>query len=1682
MDIIDLCSDVDEEDIEIEVKISLPGEEGKGGERRAVGAEISSAEGSSMEVDSKEDVKEEDKRAYGKASRRKRKRHTEDRRHTSAPTRVAAYFEDHFDMEKLLPYCLQTVDIRVQAQARSIYLNSTFIEREKVGSLSVGYKIANQAHSSRLSSLSQLNYQKTKFLREHCAPGDYVDVDIVNAHPTIFRDVIKATGLNASLLDEYVERRDELIGVCSATGYGIDRSTVKRLFIALFNMGTSESVRTVYRDADGYFSARDYDDSIRRRAEYMDRHKHMFSGRAYATRTPDDDTVLLDRGYDIAKKRVECDSACLRQVSPGGGVCQIRFPQIVEGFIDRFEDPVNGYKSLITQYRSRMQMNARALDRKAYSLFNDRLLRLSQFTSYLYQYLEASILRLLVEGFYRMGLGEPKNACSLIYDGFMARSSLLKGMDTAGQQAVLDTLVEEYVLKDSRFGRDSVWGVSTIRLSIKPITPSPRSASVHDSICSGVRGSTSEMRAALTSDDDFLKQAEHVRQVRLILGGDAFLYLLTRPVEESRTPIKEIRARMWKEGTLWKKDAPPNERARRIDRFRDKYAGDSSERARLDQNIELHQQLLLVEEDEKKKREEKKEKAGKPPDPWVHNLIVTDASACLRCKQRIAGSPLFVVRVIIESNGTMFVNSDGTCSSCYDDNLKGSYILGHLDQYRPYVKAPIREYVQKNYGPGYDDIAFRIHEGKGRRELEKIEFDDIKADIHIDSGFFIVVSAPMGAGKTELLPGVFRHFQEQGVYDNMRILFITTRVSLMNRLVGVIGGDSGFGFERRLTLRDSPRAISQNIEARKAIHQFEMLVHHAKYIQQQEVEAGKQPTFFRRIRRFDKSLPIYRDFVVIDEFCALVCNNLTMTQSSDMSAWFEMVAVNYSSSLVRGGDDEKEDTYTRWVGSTRATKRSRDEMKLEENFFVFLYLCVTAKYLLISDADTLHHPVATFVLSAVQRLREQVRNAESAPPIVVHHYEYIGCHTPFYVIDETLCLGKIYETFFEKKRVAVFFTSLTVMNWFRASLQQGLLEYCRLYGADERILDSFVEHRAEQELCFHRETSDDTLRLWEDADKPGGALTQARFILYTTKLSVGMSMTTKIDLFVTWCKNNHLAAHDIFQPSHRFRNRGLSLMVFPQSDKRIHKTATHFDDREDARHRFIDLFDRVAMANGAGDEKDDEDDEDDETGERPVKRRKVHEKASTLWPRQMRMHVEKGTYFHTAPFANLVQLFQYFNVPILRWDPSFSNRHVNIDLIENSLQMMPEHLDPLYQLMYNSIDQHDMSVYLRMLYNEQAYEHDLDKLFIAKDVQRRVDDFGTLPFCYPVDADDNTNERVTLGDVDVDDEKRYTHVHQQLIRIDRLLKRPGEVSSDPDSEPASREGMCEYWARLGASRKQAGGEHFELPSPSLSSAMRCYLLVSVHNPELLPYYNRPGIHSFMFRYMDKVLERIQECKKWCRYLYLLKETRLPRMNLVEYKNPRRPFTHTQPSELFTLLSMERFSGWRMLCETMMEQTGDEDERRYVLRTGEEAFKLHPLFHHLRRSDIDIMCTTIRYSSYTHRERQKHLVECLKKVVGFFGLTITKKGKSAETKKNPDPDTMYIRPMCTNLAYVLFERRRPGGIWYTAESKEKGAKDAPQALIPVELSELYARFSKNKHGEVREVIAEWDMTIRQFSDD
>jgi hypothetical protein len=107
---------------------------------------------------------------------------------------------------------------------------------DKEGFLLVKYWPAETSPLGRVFSRGVGFQACTKETRSYCSARFYVEDDLVNAFPTIMRQVFNKAGLKTPFLDEYVDQRERVFKELCADS-SLDRARIKQMFLRSLHGG-----------------------------------------------------------------------------------------------------------------------------------------------------------------------------------------------------------------------------------------------------------------------------------------------------------------------------------------------------------------------------------------------------------------------------------------------------------------------------------------------------------------------------------------------------------------------------------------------------------------------------------------------------------------------------------------------------------------------------------------------------------------------------------------------------------------------------------------------------------------------------------------------------------------------------------------------------------------------------------------------------------------------------------------------------------------------------------------------------------------------------------------------------------------------------------------------------------------------------------------------------------------------------------------------------------------------------------------------------------------------------------------------------------------------------------------------------------------------------------------------------
>ena len=119
--------------------------------------------------------------------------------------------------------------------AKKLLANSSPTDDPNIRKVNVTHRRRNNMFAGRHYADGSVSLQNmNKKIRSVCAEGMYQDIDMVNAHPTIYSFVAGQHGCDTPLVDEYVNDRERVLKML-AKQCKSDRSTMKTLVLELMN-------------------------------------------------------------------------------------------------------------------------------------------------------------------------------------------------------------------------------------------------------------------------------------------------------------------------------------------------------------------------------------------------------------------------------------------------------------------------------------------------------------------------------------------------------------------------------------------------------------------------------------------------------------------------------------------------------------------------------------------------------------------------------------------------------------------------------------------------------------------------------------------------------------------------------------------------------------------------------------------------------------------------------------------------------------------------------------------------------------------------------------------------------------------------------------------------------------------------------------------------------------------------------------------------------------------------------------------------------------------------------------------------------------------------------------------------------------------------------------------------------
>ena len=107
---------------------------------------------------------------------------------------------------------------------------SKYLKKSKCGKIKVNYKQTNSL--GRFYAIGSLSLQSMPREIRHTVATNYVDIDMVNAHPVILQHLCHGRDMKPKQLARYVEDRDKMLGKLK-----IDRDSAKTVILSMINGG-----------------------------------------------------------------------------------------------------------------------------------------------------------------------------------------------------------------------------------------------------------------------------------------------------------------------------------------------------------------------------------------------------------------------------------------------------------------------------------------------------------------------------------------------------------------------------------------------------------------------------------------------------------------------------------------------------------------------------------------------------------------------------------------------------------------------------------------------------------------------------------------------------------------------------------------------------------------------------------------------------------------------------------------------------------------------------------------------------------------------------------------------------------------------------------------------------------------------------------------------------------------------------------------------------------------------------------------------------------------------------------------------------------------------------------------------------------------------------------------------------
>jgi P4 family phage/plasmid primase-like protien len=117
-------------------------------------------------------------------------------------------------------------------------LPERYLRKSVDGRVRVQYKqVGGVGRYFAIGGLSLQSFSRE--IRHTIAKDHYIDIDMVNAHPTIFSHICKKYDIDSTYLDQYIKTRDEIINDLLDINTEHDRDYIKTMILSCLNGGTT---------------------------------------------------------------------------------------------------------------------------------------------------------------------------------------------------------------------------------------------------------------------------------------------------------------------------------------------------------------------------------------------------------------------------------------------------------------------------------------------------------------------------------------------------------------------------------------------------------------------------------------------------------------------------------------------------------------------------------------------------------------------------------------------------------------------------------------------------------------------------------------------------------------------------------------------------------------------------------------------------------------------------------------------------------------------------------------------------------------------------------------------------------------------------------------------------------------------------------------------------------------------------------------------------------------------------------------------------------------------------------------------------------------------------------------------------------------------------------------------------